>query len=199
MASGWAASWKRYLLELMLVKDWFLMYPFINGQHAAYSTNHLEVGEHISKNDTDHKAEHYTFPLLTEPPPALDNNAPMLRLNHLYDKIHNVTGALRNALRRTPPRAQNDTVCASYNRASHDFLVTEGLTVVTGHFYTRSRFVGFLRNVLTYATPHRGSCTQACTTTRCSPCPCLNASTMIECATLCHIAVIEHTPVSSAV
>jgi hypothetical protein len=34
-ASGWAASWKRYLLELMLAKDWTMIYPFINGEHAA--------------------------------------------------------------------------------------------------------------------------------------------------------------------
>ena len=152
LASGWAASWKRYLLELMLVKDWFVMYPFINGSHAAYSTNHLEVGEHIkTKDDQNHKAEHYTFPLLSDPPPTL-LEAPTLRFNHLYQPILNLTGALQSAVRRTPPRESNDTTCASYSRESHELLVSKGLTIVMGHFYLRARFVGFLRNVLTYCT-----------------------------------------------
>lgn len=101
LASGWAASWKRYLLELMLVMDWFVLYPFINGGHAAYSTNHLEVGEHIkTKNDSAHRAEHYTFPLLTAPPPRLVG-PPTLWFDHLYFEILNVTAALDRAAKRT--------------------------------------------------------------------------------------------------
>eukprot|EP00035_Acanthoeca_spectabilis_P039226 m.60300 g.60300 ORF g.60300 m.60300 type:complete len:816 (+) comp9500_c0_seq2:207-2654(+) len=152
MASGWAASWKRYLLELMLVMDWFVLYPFIDDGHAAYSTNHLEVGEHIkTKNDSDHRAEHYTFPLLQTPPPELASS-PTLRFDHLYFKILDITDALVRAAQRTvaPRTREKDTACIGYNQESHTYLVTEGLTIVMGHFYTRTRYIGFLRNVLTY-------------------------------------------------
>mmetsp|Transcript_34965 Transcript_34965/g.91533 ORF Transcript_34965/g.91533 Transcript_34965/m.91533 type:complete len:808 (+) Transcript_34965:319-2742(+) len=153
-ASGWAASWKRYLLELMLVKDWFVLYPYINNDHAAYSTNHLEVGEHIkTKNDSDHRAEHYTFPLLDKPPPKLER-LPKLKFDHLYGRIRDVTAAMNHAAKRTyaPRTRATDTTCVGYNAASHEHIVSKGLTLVMGHFYTHTRFAGFLRNILTYCT-----------------------------------------------
>lgn len=69
------------------VMDWTLLYPFINDGHAAYSTNHLEVGEHIKVvDDKDHRREHYEHPLLQKPPPEL-THTPTLRLDHLYNEV----------------------------------------------------------------------------------------------------------------
>jgi hypothetical protein len=67
----------------MLVMDWNLLYPFF-GDHSAYSTNHLEVGEHIAANDTSHVKEDYTFPLRTELVPL---SPPTARFDHLYRSV----------------------------------------------------------------------------------------------------------------
>lgn len=80
-ASGWAASWKRYLLELMLVMDWTMLYPFIDGSHAAYSTNHVEIGEHISVQDQSSRRLQYEHPLLNVPPPFFVK--PAVHFDHL--------------------------------------------------------------------------------------------------------------------
>jgi hypothetical protein len=63
-STGWSASWKKYLIELMWMEGTFLLYPrFVDG--AALSTNHLAQGAHIRANDTQHLASDYTIPLLT--------------------------------------------------------------------------------------------------------------------------------------
>lgn len=49
-------SWSQHLLTL---------YPNFNHQ-ASLSTNHLEVGEHVSKGDPHHKKSDYTVPLLRD-------------------------------------------------------------------------------------------------------------------------------------
>jgi hypothetical protein len=106
LASGWAASWKRYLLELMLVMDWTVLYPFINNEHAAYSTNHLEVGEHIKvADDSNHRREDYEHDLLNVPPPTL--HGPItIRLDHLYKIIADTmaTAKLERIRLRNLPR-----------------------------------------------------------------------------------------------
>ena len=60
---GWKSSWKKFLIGLMYVKGWFMLYPSYPDQ-VSFSTNHLEVGEHVTHNDTDHRAEDYTVPLM---------------------------------------------------------------------------------------------------------------------------------------
>ena len=62
---GWKASWKKYLIELMVAKGWFMLYPSYPRQ-VSFSTNHLEVGEHIKEGDTQHGAVDYTVPLVQE-------------------------------------------------------------------------------------------------------------------------------------
>lgn len=60
---GWQASWKKFMVEIMYVEGWYMLYPSYPNQ-VSFSTNHLEVGEHITVNDTDHKAKDYTVPLM---------------------------------------------------------------------------------------------------------------------------------------
>ena len=60
---GWKASWKKYMIEMMFMKGLYMLYPNFPDQ-LSFSTNHLEAGEHIKANDTDHKASDYTVPLV---------------------------------------------------------------------------------------------------------------------------------------
>ena len=150
-ASGWAASWKRYLLELMLVKDWTLLYPFVNNEHAGYSTNHLELGEHIKKHDDKgHRREQYELPLLTDEPPVL-SAIPMVRFDHLYHPI-----AMRFEDARVERRRRGDlprTQCQAYSVQGHRELFerdTRGVTVVITFFYSKERFLALMRNTQTY-------------------------------------------------
>mmetsp|Transcript_34149 Transcript_34149/g.102972 ORF Transcript_34149/g.102972 Transcript_34149/m.102972 type:complete len:720 (-) Transcript_34149:733-2892(-) len=142
--SGWAASWKRYLLELMLVMDWTVMYPYF-GNHSAFSTNHLEVGEHITANDLDHRAVDYTHPLL-QAPVAL--SAPQVRFDHLYNtiasRIEDLAIHKSKGLPNRPP-----TVCDAYSLEGHRSILQDGdgVTVVLTFFYTPNRFMAFLTNI----------------------------------------------------
>jgi hypothetical protein len=72
--NGWSASWKKYLFELMWIKGYFLVYPNFPGEHS-FSTNHLEVGEHITIAEDgrlSHSKQLFTVPLL-ESASYLDN------------------------------------------------------------------------------------------------------------------------------
>lgn len=42
----WFASWKRFLIELMLEQSWYLLYPNSGHDHASFSTNYFEKGVH---------------------------------------------------------------------------------------------------------------------------------------------------------
>eukprot|EP00038_Savillea_parva_P001123 m.101566 g.101566 ORF g.101566 m.101566 type:complete len:800 (+) comp10398_c0_seq1:235-2634(+) len=149
-ASGWAASWKRYLLEVMLALDWTILYPFIDNKHDAYSTNHLEVGEHIkSKDDKDHSREHYELPLLEDPPPAL-TQAPKVSFDHLYIPIAKVLDDAQ--IHKIKVKNLPKTACEAYSVEGHDHLIEPGLgvTVVMTFFYTKPRFAGFIANARKY-------------------------------------------------
>lgn len=110
----------RYLLELMLVMDWNVLYPFF-GDHSAYSTNHLEVGEHISENDTSHKKEDYTFPLRSELVPLA---SPMARFDHLYRPVAEQIEGLSIAKTKGMPN-RKPTGCQAYVFSSDSSLVLE--------------------------------------------------------------------------
>ena len=59
---GWTSSWKKFMIEIMYVHGWYMLYPSFPDQ-VSFSTNHLEIGEHIQEHDPDHLAEDYTVPL----------------------------------------------------------------------------------------------------------------------------------------
>lgn len=44
-SNEWFQSWKRVLIELMLFRGWYLLYPSFHGQ-ASFSTNYFEKGIH---------------------------------------------------------------------------------------------------------------------------------------------------------
>lgn len=141
--SGWAASWKRYLLELILVMDWSVMYPFF-GDHSAYSTNHLELGEHITAADTEHKKADYTHPLRHDLMPL---QPPRVWFDHQYNviatKIENLAIRKSRGLPNRPP-----TGCAAYSLEGHRTLTEpDGVTVVMTFFYSPVRFMAFLKNI----------------------------------------------------
>lgn len=62
--NGWAGSWKKYLIEWMLLHEDFMLYPSYSNQ-TSFSTNHLEPGEHIasSANKLAHLPQDFTVPL----------------------------------------------------------------------------------------------------------------------------------------
>ena len=61
LMSGWENSWKKFYTEVTLLRGWYLLYPNFKNQ-TSFSTNMLEVGEHIKKGGV-HKAEDYNLPL----------------------------------------------------------------------------------------------------------------------------------------
>lgn len=61
--NGWKASWKKYFFELLHIEGKFLLYPNFLFQQS-FSTNHMEVGEHIKAQDESHSRSDYTVPLL---------------------------------------------------------------------------------------------------------------------------------------
>jgi hypothetical protein len=61
--TGWKASWKKFMIEMAWARGYFMMYPNFPNQ-ASFSTNHMEVGEHIARNDPNHDKNHFTVPLV---------------------------------------------------------------------------------------------------------------------------------------
>eukprot|EP00128_Syssomonas_multiformis_P005162 Colp12_sorted_trinity150504_noHs@33733 len=76
-SNKWSRSWKKYLIEQMYVRGTYMLYPNFPNQEA-FSTNHLEVGEHTGEGGkaegpsaklnkkSKQLAELYTVPLLTD-------------------------------------------------------------------------------------------------------------------------------------
>jgi len=62
----WARSWKKYMTEIMYTHDLFMVYPNLPNQ-VSFSTNHVELGEHIvSEKDRGKRLADFTVPLLQE-------------------------------------------------------------------------------------------------------------------------------------
>ncbi|XP_054815013.1 uncharacterized protein LOC129315391 [Prosopis cineraria] len=65
--NGWAASWKKFLIDMMYLRGYVSLYPNFPNQ-ASFSTNHMEPGAHISAKDNvvNHKKQDFEVPLLKE-------------------------------------------------------------------------------------------------------------------------------------
>ena len=62
----WFGSWKKYMIEMMYTNELYMVYPNFPEQ-ASFSTNHMEVGEHIhSKSDRDSRIQEFTVPLIDD-------------------------------------------------------------------------------------------------------------------------------------
>lgn len=73
-SNGWKGSWKKYYMELAWAKGLYMLYPNFRNQ-SSFSTNHLEHGVHISKNDATHLPANYTVPLYSgKLPKTLSDN-----------------------------------------------------------------------------------------------------------------------------
>ena len=64
---GWGSSWKKFFIELLYLKGHVILYPNFYNQ-TSFSTNHLEVGEHVGgkSNKLKHRPIDFTVPLLTD-------------------------------------------------------------------------------------------------------------------------------------
>ena len=62
--NGWKQSWKKFMFEFMYLKGLFMVYPNFDGQYS-FSTNHMEIGEHITEKKLTLQTE-FTVPLLTD-------------------------------------------------------------------------------------------------------------------------------------
>jgi hypothetical protein len=63
--NGWKGSWKKYFFELLHIEGKFLVYPNFFFQQS-FSTNHMEVGEHIQAFDSSHDQEEFKVPLMQD-------------------------------------------------------------------------------------------------------------------------------------
>ena len=62
----WARSWKKYMMEIMYTKDYYMIYPNFPYQ-TSFSTNHVELGEHItSEKEREKRLADFTVPLFQE-------------------------------------------------------------------------------------------------------------------------------------
>ncbi|GMI44568.1 hypothetical protein TrCOL_g9351 [Triparma columacea] len=62
----WKLSWKKFMLEIMYVKDWYVVYPSFKDQ-VSFATNHVEIGEHIKdKRSQKRFAPGFTVPLFDQ-------------------------------------------------------------------------------------------------------------------------------------
>lgn len=62
----WKTSWKKFMIEEMYLRGFFLLYPNFFNQ-TSFSTNHLEAGEHIGvQSKISHLPEDFTVPLMTD-------------------------------------------------------------------------------------------------------------------------------------
>jgi len=85
--NGWRNSWKKFYIELAWAKGMFMLYPNFPNQ-TSLSTNHLEAGVHILKNDDTHSPDNYTVPLQTSPLPVFDQgSSPLL---DVFNSAYNV-------------------------------------------------------------------------------------------------------------
>eukprot|EP00038_Savillea_parva_P021253 m.33932 g.33932 ORF g.33932 m.33932 type:complete len:796 (-) comp5085_c0_seq1:109-2496(-) len=145
-AASWTPVWRRWLLELMLIMDWFVLHPQLPSGHPGYVT---EQDHAADVADTDAHARSEGRLVLN--PNDQDND--LARLDHRLEPIKTVAEALL-ASTRTPRTLSSyrQRPCDVFNPEAHTQLLQPGLTVVVGHYYSRSRFDSFLHNVLTFCT-----------------------------------------------
>jgi hypothetical protein len=62
--NGWKQSWKRFMFEIMYLRGFFMIYPNFADQQSL-STNHMEVGEHITEKKAQLQTD-FTVPLLLD-------------------------------------------------------------------------------------------------------------------------------------
>ena len=72
--NGWKRSWKKFHFELLYLRGQYLVYPNFHGQKSL-STNHLEIGEHITHKQRDKEDMKADFQV-----PLLQDGKPLSRL-----------------------------------------------------------------------------------------------------------------------
>jgi hypothetical protein len=93
-SNGWAKSWKRYFIELVYLRGYVMLYPNFSN-YSSLSTNHLELGSHVSVWSKQ-KHDLFSVPLM----PAEPGSNPLLNIPNArlpprkYLPILNLTGAL---------------------------------------------------------------------------------------------------------
>jgi hypothetical protein len=60
--NGWRESWVKFYTELGYMKGWYMLYPNFPNQ-TSFSTNHLEPGVHVVKDEELHMKDLFTVPL----------------------------------------------------------------------------------------------------------------------------------------
>lgn len=130
--NDWAGSWKKFLFELMYVKGYFLLYPNFSSQRS-FSTNHLEIGEHINKRQKrTHPKSLFTVPLfqkndldtlqsmkllpLHEMPWIDQFGSPFLNSTTLYHALHDLKTYQSQSASTdvAPPLSSTSSVKSSY-------------------------------------------------------------------------------------
>eukprot|EP00520_Triparma_pacifica_P000834 CAMPEP_0118637144 /NCGR_PEP_ID=MMETSP0785-20121206/2998_1 /TAXON_ID=91992 /ORGANISM="Bolidomonas pacifica, Strain CCMP 1866" /LENGTH=908 /DNA_ID=CAMNT_0006528315 /DNA_START=219 /DNA_END=2942 /DNA_ORIENTATION=- len=62
----WKLSWKKFMIEMMYIRDWYVVYPSFKDQ-TSFATNHVEIGEHIKdKRSQKRFTPGFTVPLFDE-------------------------------------------------------------------------------------------------------------------------------------
>lgn len=79
----WKQSWKKYFIEMMVLRSYVMMYPNMPDQ-ASFSTNHLEPGAHIQQGSDvrENMLDQFQVPLIQRRIPSdedLDETKPELK------------------------------------------------------------------------------------------------------------------------
>lgn len=148
LMTGWENSWKKFYTEVTLLRGWYLLYPNFNNQ-TSFSTNMLEVGEHIKKGGV-HKAKDYNLPLAETLPSfefperlsildPMDYHVPWLP----EPKSKTAKRFTKLANDQHLSRREMALVCKRYNGALHSKMIQFGnesqTTLVMSHFIRTAR------------------------------------------------------------
>lgn len=82
----WKLSWKKFIIEMMYIKDLYMIYPSFTDQ-TSFATNHVEIGEHIK----DKKSQKRFTPGFTIPIFTLDSFEIMCPLASFPSSLDSIT------------------------------------------------------------------------------------------------------------
>ena len=146
LMDGWANSWKKFFGEITLFQGWYVMYPNYANQ-TSFSTNMLEVGEHIKKIDDRHKADDYTVPLMEKFTPIDARKLDIVLLDPMDTVMPLISGKNASKFNIDSPYdgliSMKEKVCTRYNPELHkelfNFIKKPQTTMVVSHFAQKKK------------------------------------------------------------
>jgi hypothetical protein len=97
-SNTWKNSWKKYFIEMIVLRGYLMVYPnFIN--ETSFSTNHVEIGQHINVNNRNKLIAEFEVPLINADHLSdLTGRLPSLSEMPIFDLFNNYKNSIQEII-----------------------------------------------------------------------------------------------------